>query len=126
MKPAVEWMRSPSLPRLDFPFEPCHEIVGERHALERRAQDELAGVEDERLVAGDLDELREVLLLRFHVDERVPGVAEHPEVTVDAHVQARRLHERRFVRIDADSPLVEEAADGAIGENHAAILRGLR
>ena len=74
----------------------------------------------------DLDELGEVLLLRLDVDERVAGVAEHAEVAVDAHVEARRLHERRLVRIDADAALVEEAADGAIGEDHAAILRGLR
>ena len=30
-------------------LEPCHEVVGQRHPLERRAEDELPGVEDERL-----------------------------------------------------------------------------
>ncbi len=83
-------------------------------------------MEDERFVVLDLDELRETLLLGLHVDERVPRVAEDPEVAIDAHVQARRLHERRLVGVDANAAFVEESADGAIGENHAAILRGLR
>ena len=74
----------------------------------------------------DLDELRQILLLGLHVDERVARVAKDAEVAVDAHVQAGRLHERRLVRVDADAALVQQAPDGAIGEDHAAILRGLR
>ena len=64
------------------------------HALERRAEHELAGVEDERLVAVDLDQLGQVLLGLLDVDERVAGVAEDAEVAVDAHVDARRLEQR--------------------------------
>ena len=126
MNPAVEWMSRPEPAERALAFEPCDEIVRQRDALQRRAENELARMEDERLVVGHLDELREVLLVGLDVDERVPGVAEDAEVAVDAHVQARRLHEPRLVRIDTDAALVEEAPDGAIGEDHAAILRGLR
>jgi hypothetical protein len=83
-------------------------------------------MEDERLVPDHLDELREALLLRLHVDERIAGVAKDAEIAVDAYVEARRLHEGRLVRIDADPTLVEESPDGAIREDHEAILRGLR
>ena len=40
-----------------LPLESCHEVVGQLHALERRAEHELAGMEDERLAVPDLDEL---------------------------------------------------------------------
>ena len=42
-------------------LEPGDEVVGERHPLERGAEHELAGVEHERAVVGDLDQLGEVL-----------------------------------------------------------------
>ena len=40
--------------------EPRDEIVGQADALERRAEHELAGMEDERAAVVDLDELGEV------------------------------------------------------------------
>ena len=125
MKPAVEWMSSPSLPRRDLPFEPRDEVVRQRDALERGAEHELAGMEDERLLVVDLDHLGQVLLLRLDVDEGVAGVPKDPEVAIDADVEARRLHQPRFVRLDADPTLLDEAADAPVGEDHAAILRGL-
>ena len=123
MKPAVEWISSPSLPRLDFPSRLRDEVVGERDALERGSEHELAGMEDERLVVRDLDELRQLLLLRLDVDVRVARVAEDPEVAVDADVDAGGLHQRGLVRLDADAALAQQAPDSAIGEDHAAILR---
>src|SRR4029079_19824226 len=83
-----------------FSLEPGHEVVRERDALERRAEDELARMEDEGLRVLDLDELGQPLLLGLHVDVRVPRVPEHPEQAVDAAVEARRLHELRVVRVD--------------------------
>ena len=56
----VDQQPEPAEARL--PLQPRDEVVGEPHALERRAEHELARVEDERLVA-DLDELGQVLLL---------------------------------------------------------------
>ena len=63
MNPAVEWISSPSLPERRLSLEPRDEIVGQRDALERRAEHELARMEDERLVVRDLDELGQPLLL---------------------------------------------------------------
>ena len=62
MKPAVEWIRRPSRPRRALALEPRDEVVGEPDPLERRAEHELAGMEDERRSVVDLDELGQVLL----------------------------------------------------------------
>ena len=117
MNPAVEWMSEPEAAETRLPFQARDEIVRQRHALERRAEHELAGVEDERL-AVDLDELRQVLLRLLDVDVRVARVAEDAEVAVDAHVHARRLEQGLVVRVDPDAALAEQASDRAVGENH--------
>ena len=54
--------QQPESPDRALPLEPRHEVVGERDAFERRAEDELAGVEDEGVAVGNLDELGQVLL----------------------------------------------------------------
>jgi hypothetical protein len=43
---------------------------------------------------------------------------EDPEEAVDAHVDARRLDQTLVERVDLDAPLVEEPADGAVGQDH--------
>ena len=93
MKPAVEWMSSPSRPEARLALQPRDEIVGKLDPLERRAEHELAGVEDERAVSGDLDELGQLFLRLLDVDERIARVVEDPEVAVDAYVDARRLEQ---------------------------------
>ena len=100
-------------------LEPRDEVVRKLHALERGAEHELTGVEDERRFVVDLDELRQLFLLGFDVDERVAGVAEDPEIAVDAHIDAGRLHQRIVVRLDLDLPLAEQASDRPVGEDHA-------
>ena len=70
----------------------------------------------------DLDELGQVLLRLLDVDVRVARVVEDAEEAVDADVDARRLEQRRVVRIDPDPPLVEQPRDGSVGKDHAAIL----
>ena len=122
MKPAVEWMSRPRRPRTRLSLQSGDEVVGERDALERRAEHELAGVEDERLLAVDLDQLRQVLLRLLHVDVRVARVAEDAEVAVDAHVDARRLEQRLVVRVDPDPALGQQAPDRPVGEDHGPIL----
>ena len=67
MKPAVEWMSSPSR-RGALTLEACDEIVGERDPLQRRRENELARVKDEGLLVLRLDELRQVLHRLLHVD----------------------------------------------------------
>ena len=107
-----------------LPLEPGDEVVGQPHPLERRAEHELAGMEDERRLVVDLDELGQLLLLLLDVDVRVARVAEDAEVAVDAHVDARRLHQRLVVRLDLDPALAEQAPDRPVGENHRARFYG--
>jgi hypothetical protein len=99
-------------------LEAGDQVVGKRHPLERRAEDELAGVEDERPLVVDLDQLRQLLLRLLDVDVRVTRVVEDPEEAVDADVDARWLEQRLVVRVDADPLLLEQAPDGAVGEDH--------
>ena len=113
MKPAVEWISRPSRPKTRFALEPRHEIVRQPHPLERRAEHELTGVEDERLVV-DLDQFGQVLLCSLDVDVGVEVVAEDPEVSVDTHVHARGLQERGIVGVDLDPALLEQARDRAV------------
>ena len=63
-----------------------------------------------------------LLLLALDVDVGVPVVAKDPKQAVDAYIEARRLHQRRVVRIDHDPSLVDQTEDRPVGENHAAIL----
>ena len=67
-----------------------------------------------------------VLLRLLHVDERVARVVEDAEVPVDPHVDARRLEQRRLIRVDLDPAFVDEPFDGAIGEDHRLILPSAR
>ena len=66
--------------------------------------------------------LGQLLLLGLHVDVRVGASCEDPEVAVDPHVEARRLHEVGLVGSDPDAPLGEQAPDRSVGQDHAAIL----
>ena len=126
MNPAVEWMSNPSRPSELLPSRRATRSSGKRDPLEGRSEDELTRMEDERLVSGDLDELGQLLLLGLHVDVRIAGVTEYPEIAVDAHVEARGLHQRGVERLDPDPALVDQPPDCAVGENHAAILRAPR
>lgn len=87
------------------------EIVRQRDDLVRGGEHELAGVEDEGLVALRLHEARQVGLLHRGVDVRVAVVLEHPEVAVEPHVDARGLHHGFVIRIDADPPGVDLGPD---------------
>ena len=102
-----------------LPLEARHEIVGKPNALERRAEHELAGVQDERPVVLDLDELRQLVLRLLDVDVRIARVVEDAEVPVDAHVDARGLQQRLVVGIDLDPALAEEPRDRPVGEDQA-------
>jgi hypothetical protein len=105
-----------------LPLEARHEIVGEPNALERRAEHELAGVQDERPVVLDLDELSQLVLRFLDVDVRIARVVENAEVPVDPHVDRRGLQQRLVVGIDLDPALAEEPRDRPVGEDHASIL----
>jgi hypothetical protein len=103
-------------------LEPGDEIVRKANALERRAENELARVEDERPVVVDLDQLSQLVLGLLDVDEGIAGVVEDPEVPVDPHVDRGRLEQGFVVGIDLDPALSEEPRDRSVGEDHGSIL----
>ena len=91
-----------------LPFEPRDEVVGKPDPFERRAEHELAWMEDEGRAVLDLDELGQVLLFLANVDVRIAVVVENPEVAVDADVDARRLEQGFVVGIDLDPAFLQE------------------
>jgi hypothetical protein len=99
-------------------LEPRHEVVGQPDALQRRAEHELARMENERVLLLDLDELGQLRLLDLDVDERVAVVVKDTEEPVDADVDTRRLQQRVVVRVDFDPPLGEQSGDRRVGEDH--------
>lgn len=111
MKPAVEWVTSPSLAEGGLALQAGGEVVGERDDLVRGGEDELPGVQDERLVALRLHEPGEVGLLDRGVDVGVAVVLEHPEEAIEAHVDAGRLHHGFVVGIDPYPPGVDLGPD---------------
>ena len=56
--------QQPETPEARLALQPRDQVVGQRHPLDRRAEHELARVQDEGLVAGDLDHLGQVRHLR--------------------------------------------------------------
>ena len=118
MNPAVECVSSPSRPSERLPLEAGSHVIGQRDELERRPEHELAGVQDERLICGDVDQVREFRLIHGRIDERVLVVVEESEVPVEAHVDARGLDHLRIPRVEADSARVDLESDVTVGEQH--------
>ena len=104
----------PEAPEGGLALEPGHQVVGERHPLEGRAQDELPGVEDQGLPVGDLDQLGQVLEVLPDVDDAHGVVAEEPKVAVDVQVDRRRLDAAGAQGVDDDPLGIELFADGPI------------
>ena len=88
-------------------LQPRGDRVGEGEALEGGGQHELAGVEDEGVAVGNLDEGGEVLHALLRVDVGVLRVVEDAEEPVHAAVHAGGLDERRVIRIDAQVAIVD-------------------
>ena len=84
-------------------LETSGDAIRERHELEGAAEDELAGVQGERLVRVDLDEVGKVGLVFGGIDERVLVVVEQAEEPIEAHIDARRLHHLEVERFEADA-----------------------
>ena len=66
----------------------------------------------------DLDRLGQLLHRLLDVDIGVARVPEDAEIPVDAHVDARGLHERVVERLELDCALVEQAPYRPVGEDH--------
>jgi hypothetical protein len=99
-------------------LEPAGQVVGQGARLERRAEHELTGVQDERLAGRRFDEAGQLVLLLGRVDVGVAGVVEDPEQGVEADVDARRLHQAVFERIDAQPSGIDLGSDITVGEQH--------
>ena len=80
---------------------------GQLHPLERLAEDELAGMEDERLVIRDAEQLGQIGLRGADVDEGVAVVPEDSEGSVEVEVDRRGLEVGRVVRADRDVTRLE-------------------
>ena len=95
MKPGrrVDQQAEPAEARLAL--DAGDEVVGHAHPLERRAEHELAGVEHEHAVGGDLDQLGELLEVLLDVDHAGRVVAEDAEQVADLDVDRRRLDAAR-------------------------------
>ena len=119
MNPAVEWVSSPRRPSDDLPSRRPARSSGSEHRSSVAPEDELAGVEHERLALLGLDQGREVVLAHRRVDVGVAGVVEDPEQVVQPDIDARRLDQAFLERIDAKSPRGDFGTDVAIGEQHA-------
>src|SRR5437879_5172043 len=79
----------------------------------------LAGMQDERLLFFDLDQLCQVGLVLAHVDERVATVSEDAKSAVEVEVHARWLDGIRAERLDHDAARFECGPDVAVGQDHA-------
>jgi hypothetical protein len=102
-------------------LDPGDEVLGQLDVLERAAEDELAGMDHEGLVAGDLDLLGEVRRRVAQVDRRDAVVVEDAEGRPEQEVDRRGLHAAGIPRIDRDAALLDEPADRAVGEDGARV-----
>ena len=98
------------------------DIVRQGDDLEGTRQDELAGMQHERIVRLDLDQAGEVRLLLGRVDNGVLVVVEQPEVPVDPDVDTGRLDHVQIQRIEDDAIRLKLGADVPIREQHPARL----
>ena len=86
------------------PRAPMPAVAGIARPDELRASEILGGIEatDVSLIALDLHKLREILELALHVDEGIPRISEDAKQSINADIEARRLHEGVVERIDDD------------------------
>ena len=86
------------------------------------AENELARVQDERLLALRLEQLGQVVLSHSRVDVRVPVVGEDAEVPIEADVHAGGLHHRLVVRVQAHPALAQRGLEVPVAQQHARTL----
>ena len=79
-----------------------------------RGEYELVGMQDERILAFRLDQPGQVRLLDRGVDVRVAVVLEDPEVPVQPDVDAGRLDQLGFIRVEFDPPGLDLGPDVTI------------
>ena len=122
MNPAVEWMIRPEPTEARLALDATDQIVGHADAFEGAAEHELAGVQHEHAVSGELDGLGERCHVVLHIDDPGGVVAEHPEQVADAHVDRRRLHGMIVERLDDDAPFGDLFTQRSVGKDHVPTL----
>ena len=100
--------------------DPGHHVVGKPDALDRAAEDELAGVQHEGRPLRDLDQLGEVGVGVIRVDEFGGVIAKDPDPPAEPHVNARRLDLVVLDRLQLEAALGEQLSHGAVGQDHRA------
>src|SRR5512132_1810246 len=110
--------QQPEAPEARLALETGDQVVGQAHPLDRRPEHELAGVQDEGLVVGDLDHLGQVRHLATDVDVRVARVREDAELAVDVQVDGRGLDACVIERLDLDAARRQLLADVDVGQDH--------
>ena len=104
---------SPRRPRELFPSS---------RPLQRHGQDELAGVEDERVYLVDLLEVGEMRHLLLDVDVGQAVVAEDAELAAQAQVDAGRLEVALLPGVDDEPARFDLGADVTVAEDGRCLL----
>ena len=124
--------QQPEAAEAGLAFNTPDQVVRHRDAFKGRTEDELAGVQHERLVAdavlvaGHLDQLGEPCHISLDVDHACGVVAEHTKQVRDPDVDRRWLNQRIVERVDDDAASVELFAETAVGQDHGATIPNRR
>ena len=98
-------------------FDARDDVVGQLDPLERAAEDELAGVDDELVARLDHDLLGEVGRRLAQVDRGRAVVVEDAEGVAEAQVDGRGLDVLGIPRRDRDPALLDQAQDRSVGQH---------
>ena len=79
-------------------------------------------MQDEWLIAHRLDGPSEFRLIGRGIDMRIPVVLEDAEVPIEAHINARRLHQVDGVRFEPDAPSMDLGLDVSVGQQHGGTI----
>src|SRR3954469_2527785 len=111
--------KEPEPPQARLPFEPARDVIGEGDRLVGRAENELAGMQDERLTGRCLDHAGELVLLLGRIDVRIPMILEDAEVAVEANIDAGRLNHGRVIGVDDKPAVVDRGLQITVAQQHA-------
>ncbi len=114
----------PDPPETRLALDPTHQVVGEAHVLDRGAEYELAGVEDEGLPLDDRDRFGQVRIGPHRIDAVRRVVAEHAQNRFESDVDARWLHLIIGDRFECQRALGQHGPYGDVGEQHETDRRG--
>ena len=112
--------QQPEAPKRRLALQTCCDVVTKRYLLQCGAKDELAGMENKRLVLVDLNPSGQLWLRHGRVNHRVPMVVEKPEDAVQPDVNAGWLHQPKVKRVQLNA-----TALGSVWSGSATGVKGL-